>query len=211
MQLSREFLATSLVVIAAPGTGALITLSAALAHGRRAAVVAALGCTLGIVPHMLAAVTGLAAVLGASPAAFAVLRHAGAAYLLYMAWRAVRDEGPLRLEAPARAAAAGTPLPSGQMIREAVLANALNPKLSLFFLAFLPQFIAPGAAQPARRMLEMSLVFMALTFAVFVAYGLLAASMRERVLSRPAVLRAMRWCFAAAFCLLAARLAWPPG
>ncbi len=205
MQLSREFLATSLVVIAAPGTGALITLSAALAHGRRAAVVAALGCTLGIVPHMLAAITGLAAVLAASSAAFTALRYGGAAYLLYLAWLAVRDGGPLRLEP---AGAARSP---GQVIREAVLVNALNPKLSLFFLAFLPQFIDPREAQPTYRMLELSLVFMAMTFAVFVAYGLLAAAMRDRVLSRPGVLQAMRWCFAAAFCLLAARLAWPHG
>lgn len=140
MQLSREFLATSLVVIAAPGTGAVITLSAALAHGRRAAVVAALGCTLGIVPHMLAAITGLAAVLAASSAAFTALRYGGAAYLLYLAWLAVRDGGPLRLE-PAGAARS-----AGQVIREAVLVNALNPKLSLFFLAFLPQFIDPREA-----------------------------------------------------------------
>ncbi|BFO57564.1 MULTISPECIES: LysE family translocator [Comamonadaceae] len=203
MQLSHEFLATSLIVIATPGTGALMTLAAALSRGRRAAVVTALGCTLGIVPHMLAAITGLATLLAASPAAFATLRYAGAAYLLYMAWMTARADGPLQ---PASLSGA---LSSGQAVREAILVNALNPKLSLFFLAFLPQFIDAGGARPTLRMLELSLVFMALTFAVFAVYGLLAASVRDRILSRPGVLRWMRWSFAAAFCLLAARIAWP--
>ncbi len=203
MQLSHEFLATSLIVIATPGTGALMTLAAALSRGRRAAVVTALGCTLGIVPHMLAAITGLATLLAASPAAFATLRYAGAAYLLYMAWMTARADGPLQ---PASLPGA---LSSGQAVREAILVNALNPKLSLFFLAFLPQFIDAGGARPTLRMLELSLVFMALTFAVFAVYGLLAASVRDRILSRPGVLRWMRWSFAAAFCLLAARIAWP--
>ncbi len=197
MQLSHEFLATSLIVIATPGTGALMTLAAALSRGRRAAVVTALGCTLGIVPHMLAASRV------ASPAAFATLRYAGAAYLLYMAWMTARADGPLQ---PASLPGA---LSSGQAVREAILVNALNPKLSLFFLAFLPQFIDAGGARPTLRMLELSLVFMALTFAVFAVYGLLAASVRDRILSRPGVLRWMRWSFAAAFCLLAARIAWP--
>jgi len=203
VQLSHEFLATSLIVIATPGTGALMTLAAALSRGRRAAVVTALGCTLGIVPHILAAITGLATLLAASPAAFATLRYAGAAYLLYMAWMTARADGPLQ---PASLPGA---LSSGQAVREAILVNALNPKLSLFFLAFLPQFIDAGGARPTLRMLELSLVFMALTFAVFAVYGLLAASVRDRILSRPEVLRWIRWSFAAAFCLLAARIAWP--
>ncbi len=203
MQLSHEFLATSLIVIATPGTGALMTLAAALSRGRRAAVVTALGCTLGIVPHILAAITGLATLLAASPAAFATLRYAGAAYLLYMAWMTARADGPLQ---PASLPGA---LSSGQAVREAILVNALNPKLSLFFLAFLPQFIDADGARPTLRMLELSLVFMALTFAVFAVYGLLAASVRDRILSRPEVLRWIRWSFAAAFCLLAARIAWP--
>ncbi|WP_234385282.1 LysE family translocator [Paracidovorax avenae] len=203
MQLSHEFLATSLIVIATPGTGALMTLAAALSRGRRAAVVTALGCTLGIVPHILAAITGLATLLAASPAAFATLRYAGAAYLLYMAWMTARADGPLQ---PASLPGA---LSSGQAVREAILVNALNPKLSLFFLAFLPQFIDAGGARPTLRMLELSLVFMALTFAVFAVYGLLAASVRDRILSRPGVLQWIRWSFAAAFCLLAARIAWP--
>ncbi len=202
MQLSREFLATSLIVIAVPGTGTLITLAAALSRGRRAAVVAALGCTLGIVPHMLAAITGSAALLSASPAAFTTLRYAGAAYLLYMAWTTARADGPLQLASMHDARS------HGRVVREAILVNALNPKLSLFFLAFLPQFIDAGEAQPTQRMLELSLVFMALTFAVFAIYGLLAASVRDHILSRPGVLRWMRWSFAAAFCLLAIQLAW---
>ena len=197
-----EFLLTSLVVIAAPGTGALVTLATALARGRRAAVVAAMGCSLGIVPHMLGAVSGLAALLQASDIAFHALRYAGAAYLLYMAWATLQANGPLQFQ-PVQ----GDPS-RWQVIREAVLVNALNPKLSLFFLAFLPQFVEPASAHPTRRMLELSAVFMALTFAVFAGYGLLAVAVRARVLARPGALRWVRWSFAVSFGLLAVQLAW---
>ena len=84
--MSIEFLITSLIVVASPGTGVLVTLAAGLSRGTRAAVVAAFGCTLGIVPHMLAAITGLAALLHTSALAFQAVKYAGVAYLLYMAW-----------------------------------------------------------------------------------------------------------------------------
>ncbi len=196
-----EFLLTSLVIVASPGTGVVITLAAALAGGRRAAVVAAFGCTLGIVPHMLAAITGLAAVLHASALAFEAIRWAGIAYLLWMAWATLRENGPLAV----------TPTvvqrSDREVIAAAVLANLLNPKLSIFFLAFLPQFIAPGDATPVLTMLLLSAVFMGMTFAVFVLYGLFAAATRQHILSRPTVMAWLRRTFAAAFVALGARLA----
>lgn len=196
-----EFLITSLVVVISPGPGALLTVAAGLSGGARAAAVTALGCTLGIVPHLLAAVTGLAALLHASATAFEVLRYAGVAYLLYMGWATWRSPAALevRTDAPAR--------PAGARIAEAMLVNLLNPKLSLFFLTFLPQFIAPGEAQPALRMAQLSLVFMAMTFAVFVGYGVFAARFRDQVLQRPSVLLWLRRGFAAAFMGLGAKLA----
>lgn len=199
--MSLEFLITALVVVATPGTGVVVTLAAALSHGRRAAIVAAFGCTLGIVPHMLAAITGLAALLHASALAFQLVKYAGVAYLLYLAWATLREHGPLSV--PAGAAARS----DTQVVVSAILVNLLNPKLSIFFLAFLPQFIAPGDAAPLLRMLELSLVFMAITFAVFVLYGLFAVSMRARVLSRPRVLAWLRRGFAAVFVALGLRLA----
>ena len=198
--MSIEFLLTALVVVASPGTGVLVTLAAGLSRGARAAVVAALGCTLGIVPHMLAAITGLAALLHASALAFEAIRYAGVAYLLYMAWMTLREHGALRVEAEA------APRRDRDVILSAILANLLNPKLSIFFFAFLPQFVGPGAdALP--RMVELSLVFMAMTFGVFALYGVFAASVRARIISRPGVLGWMRRAFAAAFVALGARLA----
>ncbi|WP_306768507.1 LysE family translocator [Roseomonas sp. AR75] len=201
MALSIEFLLTSLVIVASPGTGVLITLGAALARGRRAAVVAAFGCTLGIVPHMLAAITGLAALLHASALAFETVRWAGIAYLLWMAWATLRDRGVLSVAPDA------APRSDLQVILAAILANLLNPKLSIFFFAFLPQFVGATDDHPVTTMLGLSAVFMAMTFAVFVAYGTFAAAARRHVLERPAVLAWMRRGFAAAFAVLGARLA----
>jgi threonine/homoserine/homoserine lactone efflux protein len=153
--MSIEFLVTSLIVVASPGTGVLVTLAAGLSRGARAAIVAAFGCTLGIVPHMLAAVTGLAALLHTSATAFQLIKYAGVAYLLYMAWMTLKEHGPLRVEAD------DVPRSDRQVIVSAVLVNVLNPKLSIFFFAFLPQFVSLDEGSPVLRMVELSLVFMA--------------------------------------------------
>ena len=199
--MSIEFLMTSLIVVASPGTGVLVTLAAGLSRGARAAVVAAFGCTLGIVPHMLAAVTGLAALLHTSALAFQAIKYAGVAYLIYMAWTTLQEQGALKVEAN------NAPRSDAHVIVSAIFVNLLNKKLSIFFFAFLPQFVSLGEDNPLRRMLELSLVFMAMTFAVFVAYGVFAASVRTHVISRPRVLAWMRRTFAAAFVALGAKLA----
>lgn len=199
--MSIEFLVTSLIIVASPGTGAIYTLAMGLSRGARASVVAAFGCTLGIVPHLLAAMLGLAAILHTSALAFEIFKFAGVAYLLYMAWQAWRENGALKVE-PERSEA-----PALRIVGHAVLINILNPKLSIFFLAFLPQFITAGEASPLARMMEMSAVFMLMTFVVFALYGLFAAAMRDKVVSRPDVMAWMRRTFAAAFVLLGARLA----
>ena len=199
--MSYAFLLTSLIVIISPGTGVLYTLAAALTKGSRASIAAAFGCTLGIVPHMAAAMLGLAAVLHTSALAFAGLKWCGVIYLLYMAWQALREQGALAVDANLDARS------SRRVIVTGFLINILNPKLSIFFLAFLPQFIAAGEAHPLLRMLELSAVFMAMTFAVFAVYGLFAASVRDRIVTRPKVMRWLRRGFAGGFCLLGARLA----
>ena len=200
--MSIEFLVTSLIVIVSPGTGVLYTLAAGLARGSRASVVAAFGCTLGIVPHMAAAILGLAALLHASALAFQTLKYLGVAYLLYMAWTALREKGALRMEPEGFRARSAL-----QVTVTAILINILNPKLSIFFLAFLPQFVTADEPHPLSRMLLLSAVFMALTFVVFVGYGLFAASIRRHVVARPRVLTWMRRMFAAAFVALGAKLA----
>lgn len=199
--MSPEFLLTSLIIVASPGTGVIYTLAAGLARGRKASVVAAFGCTLGIVPHLAAAILGLAALLHTSALAFNAVKYLGVAYLLYMAWMTWRERGSLNLirEIGARSAL--------QVTTEAVLINILNPKLSIFFFAFLPQFIAADEAHPMAEMLALSAVFMAMTFVVFAIYGIAAAAMRDHVLSRPRIVTWMRRSFAAAFVALGAKLA----
>jgi threonine/homoserine/homoserine lactone efflux protein len=179
----------------------LLTLAAGLSQGARASAVTAFGCTLGIVPHMAAAVLGLAALMHTSAVAFQGLKILGVLYLLYMAWATLKEQGSLSVEAD------GTKHSAGRMILRAVLVNVLNPKLSIFFLAFLPQFVSDADPQPLARMLELSGVFMALTFAVFVVYGLFAAAVRDQVVSRPRVIAWMRRSFAAAFAALGVKLA----
>ncbi|MCK2215305.1 LysE family translocator [Actinomadura sp. ATCC 31491] len=197
---SIEFLVTSLVIVITPGTGVLYTLAAGLSHGGRAGAVAAFGCTLGIVPHMAAAITGLAALLHTSALAFETLKYLGVAYLLYMAWSTLRERGALSVEAEA------APRSAGRMIASGVLVNILNPKLSIFFFAFLPQFVSATEPNAFLRMLQLSAVFMALTFVVFVGYGLAAAAVRQHVITRPRVLTWMRRVFGAAFIGLGAKL-----
>lgn len=162
---------------------------------------AAFGCTIGIVPHMAAAIMGLAALLHTSALAFETFKYLGVAYLLYMAWNTLRERGTLRVEKEV-----GT-RSSAQVTVTAILINILNPKLSIFFLAFLPQFVSVDESNPLARMLLLSAVFMLMTFVVFVGYGLFAASIRDHVISRPRVLTWMRRTFAAAFVALGARLA----
>jgi threonine/homoserine/homoserine lactone efflux protein len=198
---SLDFLVTSLVVVVSPGTGVLYTLAAGLSRGARASIVAAFGCTLGIVPHMAATIMGLAALLHTSALAFQMLKYLGVAYLLYMAWNTLREQGTLRVDRELG------PRSATQVITSAILINILNPKLSIFFLAFLPQFVSAAEPHPLSRMLELSAVFMLLTFAVFVGYGIFAASVRTHVISRPRVLTWMRRTFAGAFAALGAKLA----
>ncbi|MFC7493884.1 MULTISPECIES: LysE family translocator [unclassified Nocardioides] len=199
--MSLAFLVTALVIVATPGTGALYTIAAGLARGTRASVLAAFACTLGIVPHLLAAITGLAAVLHASGVAFQAIKYLGVAYLLWMAWSTWRDTGALSVDTGSSVASRRQVLVSG------ITLNLLNPKLTIFFFAFLPQFVPAGTPHQVLRMLLLSAVFMAMTFVVFAAYGAGAAALRDRVLSRPRLVRRIRQAFAASFVALSGRLA----
>lgn len=201
--MSIEFLLTSLLVVASPGIGVIFTIAAGLSRGARASLVAAFACTLGIVPHMMAAITGLAAILHTSALAFQAIKYLGVVYLLYMAWMTLKADGPLRIE-DERAASAQS---FSQVLIAGILANILNPKLSIFFFAFLPQFVRAEEANALAHMLGLSAVFMVMTFGVFALYGVFAAAARRQVLSRPAIVTAMRRAFAGAFAALGLRLA----
>lgn len=199
--ISLQFLATALVVVLIPGTGVIYTLALGLGQGRRAAVAAAAGCTIGIVPHLLAATLGLAAILHTSALLFTAVKVAGVAYLLYLAWGALSSGGALAIR-PER-----TRESDWRIARRGALINILNPKLSIFFLALLPPFLSGHPATATAEMVLLGAVFMAMTFAVFVLYGTFAAATRDRLLQSA---RAMRWLnrgFACVFAALAGRLA----
>lgn len=197
-----EFLITSLIVVASPGTGALYTLATGFSRGGRSSIVAAFGCTLGIIPHMAAAILGLAALLHTSALAFQIFKYVGVAYLLYMAWKTLQEHGTLKIENDGLSGQSAL-----QVTTTAILINILNPKLSIFFLAFLPQFISTEETHPLSQMLLLSAIFMLMTFVVFALYGLFAAAVRNHVITRPRVLTWMRRTFAGAFAALGAKLA----
>jgi threonine/homoserine/homoserine lactone efflux protein len=198
---SIEFLLTSLVVVLIPGTGVIYTVSTGLVQGRRASLFASLGCTAGIVPHLAATVLGLAAVMHTSALAFQVLKVAGVAYLFYVAYATWRDTSAFAVDGSVSRAS-----PCALVVK-AFLLNILNPKLTIFFLAFLPQFVEPGTSQPLLQLLVLSAVFMAMTFVVFVAYGFVAHAFRQRVIESARVQGWLRVGFASAFAGLGAKLA----
>lgn len=199
--LSLEFLITSLVVVLIPGTGVIYTVSTGLIQGRRASVYASLGCTAGIVPHLAATVLGLAAVMHTSAMAFQLLKYAGVLYLFYVAWATWRDKSAFSVDGSVSSTSAAS------LVVKAFLLNILNPKLTIFFLAFLPQFVDPNAGQPLSQLLLLSAVFMLMTFVVFVVYGFIAHAFRKLVIESPRVQTWLRYGFAAAFAGLGAKLA----
>jgi len=199
--LSAEFLLTSLVVVIVPGTGVIYTVSTGLTQRWRASIAAALGCTAGIIPHLIASILGLSAILHMSARAFQVLKIAGALYLLYLAWSMWRDTGTLKFDQ-------ATPKIGGfQIAVKGVLINILNPKLTIFFFAFLPLFVSPDAASPTQQMIGLSAVFMGMTFVIFALYGILASGISSYLMNSPKTIRRLQRSFAVIFAALAVKLA----
>lgn len=199
--ISIQFLVTALVVVLAPGTGVLYTLALGLGQGVRPAIWAALGCTIGILPHLTAATLGLAAVLHSSALLFQIVKTLGVLYLLYLAWQALKSGGTLTISSDAKTQ---SPL---RIAQRGALINILNPKLSVFFLALLPPFLSGNPATATLEMALLGAVFMVLTFAVFVLYGYFAAQARQFVLGSETALKWLNRIFAGIFAALAARLA----
>lgn len=196
-----EYLLTSLIVVALPGTGVIYTLALGLGRGARASIWAAFGCTLGIVPHMAATILGLSALLHASAIAFEIVRYLGVAWLLYMAWGMWFGIGAMKVTAH------DNPASIVKIVRDGILLNLLNPKLSVFFLAFLPQFVSANTPGTTGEMTVLGLVFMAMTFGVFVGYGCFAAALRRHIIERPSVMGWLGKGFAAAFVAMGTKLA----
>ncbi|MES9946823.1 MAG: LysE family translocator [Candidatus Thiodiazotropha sp.] len=199
--LITEFLITSFIVVLMPGTGVIYTLSTGLTKGAKASLIAAIGCTGGIVPHLLASVFGLAAILHASAVAFQVFKILGVLYLAYLAWSMWKDSGTMELDRKSDQAG------YGKIALRAFLINILNPKLSIFFLAFLPQFVPAEAESPVSYMLVLSGIFMLMTLIVFIVYGLLANQVRYLVSRSPLLIQRIQRLFAGIFVALGIKLA----
>ncbi len=197
---STQFLLTSLIVVLIPGTGVIYTVSTGLFLGWRASVAAAFGCTFGILPHLLASILGLSAILHMSAVAFVCVKYVGAAYLLFLAWSMWRDTGGLKFNTSSKKS-------MGQIIIKGFLINILNPKLSMFFLAFLPLFISPDTLSPMVEMFILSAAFMAMTLVVFILYGILANLIREFVVNSPKTIVWLQRSFATVFAALGVKLA----
>jgi threonine/homoserine/homoserine lactone efflux protein len=198
---STEFLLTSLIVVLVPGTGVIYTVSTGLALRWRASIAAALGCTAGILPHLTASILGLSAILHRSAQVFQVLKIAGTLYLLYLAWSMWRDTGMLKFD---RAAPKNNAF---QIALKGVLINILNPKLTLFFFAFLPLFVSQDVVSPTQQMLGLGAVFMGLTFVIFVLYGILASGISSYLINSPKAVSRIQRAFAVIFAVLAVQLA----
>lgn len=198
---SADFLITSLVVVLIPGTGVIYTISNGLFLGRRASIAAAVGCTAGIVPHLAASILGLSAILHMSAVAFHAVKYAGAIYLLYLAWIMWRETGSLQFQAQSSAAG------MRQIALRGFLINILNPKLSIFFLAFLPLFISDKATSATIEMLFLGAIFMAMTLFIFIIYGISANFVRKQFSSSPAMTMFIQRTFASTFAALGVKLA----
>jgi threonine/homoserine/homoserine lactone efflux protein len=199
--LSAEFLLTSLVVVIIPGTGVIYTVSTGLTQRWRASILAALGCTMGIIPHLTASILGLSAILHMSAQAFQVIKVAGALYLLYLAWSMWRDTGTLRFDQSEQKRG------GFQIVVKGILIHILNPKLTLFFFAFLPLFVSAQAGSPTNQMVGLSAIFMGMTFVIFVLYGILASGISTYLMKSPKAIRRMQRTFALIFAVLAVKLA----
>jgi len=206
--LLTEFVLTSLVVALLPGTGVLYTVSTGLLQGWRASLSAAFGCTLGIVPHLVASVFGLAAILHTSAVAFQFFKVLGVLYLGYLAWGMWKESGqPPVIESDSATGRKAVHNGHMRIALRAILINILNPKLSIFFLAFLPQFVPADTASPVISMLTLSGIFMLMTFVVFAGYGILAHQIRGYVARSPRVIQHIQKSFAGLFAAMGVKLA----
>jgi len=199
--ITPEFLLSSLVVILIPGTGAVYTINTGLILKQRASIAAAIGCTLGIVPHILASILGLSALLNMSAQVFSVLKMAGSMYLLYLAWNMWREAGTLKIN---KKSAETSPM---QIIIKAIAINLLNPKLTIFFFAFLPLFISKNSSSPTMEMMTLSAVFMGMTFIVFALYGILASGISAYMINSSKAVTRFQQVFAVILAAFAVKLA----
>jgi len=199
--INTEFLLSSLIVVLIPGTGVVYTITTGLTLKWRASIAAAIGCTLGIVPHILASILGLSALLNMSAQVFSALKIAGAMYLLYLAWNMWREAGTLEINKKS------TETSAAQIVIKAIAINLLNPKLTIFFFAFLPLFVSKDSSSPTMEMIMLSAVFMGMTFIIFVLYGILASGISTYLINSSKAVKRLQQAFAVILAAFAVKLA----
>jgi len=199
--ISADFLITSIIVVLVPGTGVIYTVSTGLARGWRGGIAAAIGCTAGIIPHLTAAVLGLSALMHMSAIVFQVMKYAGAAYLLFLAFSMWRDKGELSIDASHEK--------NGwlKIVLRGFLINILNPKLTLFFLAFLPLFIPSESSSPVISISFLGSIFMGITLLIFTLYGFIADIVRAYIAGKPEMFNIIKKSFAVALGAFGLKLA----
>jgi threonine/homoserine/homoserine lactone efflux protein len=203
------FVVASVLLILAPGPDIIFLVSQSVTYGPRAGFLTGLGLACGNLVHTLLAALGISVVFRASPVAFQGLKIAGVLYLLYLAWKAVRTRAPAP-PGPGQPSASEAPRPAASLFLRGVLMNVLNPKVALFFLAFLPQFVTPASGPIWAQMLLYGVIFTLLVIVIFGAIGLLAGHVTRRIGSRwmrPGAASRGRWLVAGVYAALAARLA----
>ena len=199
--INTEFLLSSLIVVLIPGTGVVYTITTGLTLKWRASIAAAIGCTLGIVPHILASILGLSALLNMSAQVFSTLKIAGAMYLLYLAWNMWREARTLEINKKS------TETSATQIVIKAIAINLLNPKLTIFFFAFLPLFVSKDSSSPTMEMIMLSAVFMGMTFIIFVLYGILASGISTYLINSSKAVKRLQQAFAVILAAFAVKLA----
>ncbi len=195
------FLGASVLLTLAPGPDNTFVIAQGLSRGRKAAMITALGMCSGISVHTTAASLGISTLLYSSAVAFRLLKYAGAVYLLYLAYKAVQEHSIWLAQNE------GTPPRLLSLFRRGFIMNVLNPKVALFFLAFLPQFIGPDGISAPLQMMILGLIFMVQGVIIFCAIGFLSGSVGNVLLKYPAISKYFAWLTAGVFVCLGLRLA----
>lgn len=194
------FLGASIALTIAPGPDNIFVMTQGMARGRKPAIITALGMCSGISIHTIAAAFGISAVFYSSVIAFNVLKYAGAAYLLYLACRTLKERSAVSLSPP-------DDKPVMALFKRGFIMNVLNPKVAMFFLAFLPQFVTPNTGYFPLQMLLLGAVFMVQAAIIFCLIGYFSGNIGSYILARPKIAKRFDWITAGVFTSLGVRLA----
>lgn len=181
------FIAASAALTLLPGPDILFVITQSISQGKKAGIVTASGLCTGVLAHTTAAALGISALVYKSALAFEIVKYAGAAYLLYLAWKALKESEELVSSAPVRETDAFA------LYRRGIFMNVLNPKVALFFLAFLPQFVNIDSGNVPMQMIFLGIIFMVQAWLIFSAISVFAGTIGEKIIQKPRIGRYIKW------------------